>query len=389
MTSLTLRLRRHFKFTASLFIITVLIFLVTSSNMASHTQQSKAGSQSAIRERLKPAPQSAIESSAIRERLKPAPQSAIKQPLLVAHRGASGYAPEHTLAAYDLAIRQGADFVEQDLQITKDGVLICMHDPEMSRTTNVKEVFPDRITARDIEGQGNAKNGWYVADFTLAEIKRLDAGRWFNKSNAFAAKPEYAGQKVPTLAEAINFIGNRAGLYIELKHFEFYQSLGFDAAKKLAAVLKKAGYAGKAKSQRLFIQSFSKACLLHMRELAPQYRRVQLLPMDDAKREDSKKVTAELAREIAEYAQGAGPSKTMLTGKADVDVFHQAGLVIHPYTFRGATSPVLRRPLDEPQANNQTTGELIKADIARFLAFGIDGGFTDYPALWRELIPKK
>ena len=326
------------------------------------------------------------------------PKSKIGKPLLVAHRGASGYAPEHTLAAYELAIRQGADFVEQDLQITKDGVLICMHDPEMSRTTNVKEVFPERATERDIEGQGNPKKGWYVADFTLAEIKQLDAGSWYYTANPFAApsvreptiihgspklKPIH---RVPTLEETIKAVRNRAGLYIELKHFEFYKALDFDSAKKLAELLKANGYANKSKSGRIFIQSFSKECLLHMRDVAPQYARVQLLPMEDPKRQDTRKVTAELAKELAAYAQGAGPAKQMLTGKDDVEIFHAAGLVIHPYTFRGTTGPVIRKPLDAMDTNNQTTRQLIIADIQHFLEMGIDGGFTDYPALWKEAV---
>src|SRR5262245_1245269 len=103
-------------------------------------------------------------------------QSKAARPLLVAHRGASGYAPEHTIAAYKLAIEQGADFVEQDLQVTRDGQLVCAHDAELSRTTNVKEVFPDRTTERDPDGSGTPKRGWYIVDFTLAEIKKLDAG---------------------------------------------------------------------------------------------------------------------------------------------------------------------------------------------------------------------
>src|SRR5438128_450485 len=132
-----------------------------------------------------------------------------RKPLLIAHRGASGYAPEHTLAAYRMAIEQGADFVEQDLQITKDGVLICMHDPELSRTTNVAEVFPDRATIRDPEETGKPHRGYFVVDFTLAEIKRLDAGAWFNRVNAFATRPEFVGQRVPTLVETMDFVGTR------------------------------------------------------------------------------------------------------------------------------------------------------------------------------------
>jgi glycerophosphoryl diester phosphodiesterase len=324
--------------------------------------------------------------SAVRNPSQRSALTAIKKPLLVAHRGASGYAPEHTLAAYQLAIEQGADYVEQDLHITKDGVLVCAHDAELSRTTNVKDVFPERATMRDIAGQGTPKKGWYAIDFTLAEIKKLDAGSWFNKANPHAANPRYVKQQIPTLQETIKFVNNRAGLYIEMKDSQFYKALGIDMAEKLAAVLKANGYTNGKKSKRVFIQSFSKENLLRMRELAPQYARVQLLPMEDPKRKDTAKVTPELAKEIAEYAQGAGPAKQMLTSAKDVETFHAAGLVIHPYTFRGVTMPVVRKPLDEKMADGSTVRENMIAEIQRFLAFGIDGGFTDYPALWKEAV---
>ncbi len=330
--------------------------------------------------------------SAVRKPSQRSPLTAIKKPLLVAHRGASANAPEHTLFAYGQAIVQGADFVEQDLQITKDGVLVCLHDPELSRTTNVKEVFPDRATMRDTTGEGTPKKGWYVVDFTLAEIKKLDAGSWFYTYNPFEkyyiapqVLPEFIlSHRVPTLQETIKFVNNRAGLYIEMKNSEFYKAMGFDMAEKLAAVLKANGYANAKKSQRIFIQSFSKENLLRMRQVAPQYLRVQLLPMEDLKRKDTAKVTPELAKEIAEYAQGAGPAKAMITSAKDVETFHAAGLIIHPYTFRGSTTAVLRKPLDEKMADGSTVRQNIISDIQRFLAFGIDGGFTDYPALWKE-----
>ena len=103
---------------------------------------------------------------------------------LIAHRGASAYAPENTLEAYRLAMQQGATFVEQDLQITKDGVLVCLHDLTLERTTNVAVIFPDRVTL-----EGSEKH-WYVADFTLREIQQLDAGSWFD--------PKFAGIKIPS-----------------------------------------------------------------------------------------------------------------------------------------------------------------------------------------------
>ncbi len=319
------------------------------------------------------------------------PESVIKKPLLVAHRGASGYAPEHTLAAYHLAIEQGADFVEQDLQVTKDGHLVCLHDPELSRTTNVKDIFPDRTTKRDVEGAGEMKPGYYVVDFTLEEIKRLDAGSWFNKYNPFSANEKYIAQQVPTLEETIQFVKNRAGLYIEMKHFGFYQKLGFDMTKLLADMLKKHGYTAPKMVNRVFIQSFSKESLLKMREVAPQYARVQLLPMEDRRRKDTEKVTEKLAKEIAEYAKGVGPAKKMITSAADVEILHKEKLLIHPYTFRGTTNPIVRSELDAPlPQSTQTSREAIIEEIKTFLAYGIDGGFTDYPAVWKEaLVVKK
>jgi len=310
-----------------------------------------------------------------------------KKPLLIAHRGASGYAPEHTLAGYQLAIEQGADFVEQDLQLTKDGVLICLHDPDLERTTNVTEVFPDRATVRDPLETGTPKRSWYTIDFTLAEIKRLDAGSWFNRANPFAANPAYVGQRVPTMEETIKLVGKRAGLCIELKHFTFYKSLGFDAAEKLAAILKTHGFDQPAQRERIFIQSFYKEALLRMRELAPGFARIQLLPMETAGREkDSALVTSALASEVAAYAKGVGPSKSLLKSPDDVATFRKAGLLIHPYTFRGSTSANARRPLDEAQPNGSSVRANIIADIQRYIGYGIDGGFTDYPALWKEAI---
>jgi glycerophosphoryl diester phosphodiesterase len=305
--------------------------------------------------------------------------------LIIAHRGASGYAPEHTLTAYKLAIEQGADFVEQDLQLTKDGVLICLHDPDLSRTTNVADVFPNRARELDIEEPGHKKRGWYTIDFTLEEIKTLDAGSWFNRANPFAAQPSYAGLRVPTMEEAIRAVGNRAGLYIELKHYPFYKSAGMDAAAKLAQILDRHGFNSTSRSTKILIQSFSKESLLRMRQLAPRYSRIQLLPMEDAGRErDSGVVTPQLAREVSGYAAGVGPNKSMIRGKPDVETLHAAGLLIHPYTFRGPSTAVKRRPLDEKNSSGETVADQIASEIRRFIELGIDGGFTDYPAIWKK-----
>src|SRR5258707_15085320 len=117
------------------------------------------------------------------------PRAADQPKQLIAHRGASGYAPEHTPAAYKLAMKQNADFVEPDLAVTKDNVLICLHDDTLERTTNIAEVFPDRPSA-NVRSRQPGKH-WLANDFTIAEIKRLDAGTWF--------KPEVAGQHIQTV----------------------------------------------------------------------------------------------------------------------------------------------------------------------------------------------
>ena len=315
------------------------------------------------------------------------------KPILIAHRGASAYAPEHTQAAYELAIKQGADYVEQDLQMTKDGVLICSHDAELSRTTNVQEVFPDRAVVRNADAKG-PKKGWYAVDFTVAEIKRLDAGSWFNQANPFAARKEYAGLAVPTLEEAITTIGTRARPYVEMKYVPFYESMGKDMVRALAAVLESHHLEPAALATNsndalppVFVQSFSKASLLKLKELVPTYPRIQLLPMEDPGREQqTAKVTEELAREVASYAQGAGPAKEMLRTTDDVSTFHRAGLKIHPFTFRGSTTASVRRPLTEIEKNGKSLRDNLLDEMRHYQQMGIDGGFTDYPDLWKEAV---
>lgn len=197
--------------------------------------------------------------------------------------------------------------------------------------------------------------------------------------------------RVPTLDEAIKIIGNRARLYIEMKYVPFYESMGKDMVGALASALKShrlepVALAGK-NADRLppvFIQSFSKASLLKLRELAPAYPRIQLLPMEDPGRENrTAQVTEELAREVAAYAQGVGPAKEMLLSVNDVNILHWAGLKIHPYTFRGSTTASARRPLTEKEKNGKSLRENLLDELRHYRQMGIDGGFTDYPDLWK------
>ena len=162
------------------------------------------------------------------ETLDAAPTVAVA-PVNIAHRGASAYAPEHTLAAYRLAIEMGADYVEQDLQLTSDGVLICMHDTTLNRTTDVEEVFPDR--SREVEIRGEPRAVWRVSDFTLDEIKTLDAGVWFSD--------EFAGTRVPTFQEAIDLVQGQAGMYPETKAPGEYEALGFTMEEELVRVFRR------------------------------------------------------------------------------------------------------------------------------------------------------
>ena len=185
---------------------------------------------------------------------------------VVAHRGASAYAPEHTLEAYRLAIEQGADFVEQDLAVTKDGVLVCIHDLTLDRTTNVEEVFPARFS-EDTSGTIPARR-WLVADFTLAEIKQLDAGSWFD--------PRFAGARIPTFQEAIDLVKGKAGLYPELKDPAFYRERGVSPERLLAAVVEQNGLAADRRTP-LVIQSFDEATIKMLATALPNVPRVWLI----------------------------------------------------------------------------------------------------------------
>ena len=173
--------------------------------------------------------------------------------ILVAHRGASAYAPEHTSAAYELAIAQGADYVEQDLQVTKDGVLVSLHDPVLERTTNVEEVFPDRF--RDVVVDGVERRIWLVKDFTLAEIKQLDAGSWFGA--------ESTGATILTFKEAIELIRGRSGLFPELKNPQVYQDLETSFEELFLKALREYGLdqPGRDRKTPVIVQSFHEGIL--------------------------------------------------------------------------------------------------------------------------------
>ena len=183
---------------------------------------------------------------------------------LVAHRGASAYAPEHTLAAYRLAVAQDADYVEQDLAVTRDGEIICLHDESLERTTNVEDVFPDRAVLDPATGQRR----WLAVDFTLAEIKQLDAGSWFDA--------RYAGERIPTFAEAVDAVGTAAGLYPELKTPSLYASRGIDQTKLFAEALRRLELTARPRGS-VIVQSFDDRPLRDLAKELPDIPRTFLV----------------------------------------------------------------------------------------------------------------
>ena len=244
--------------------------------------------------------------------------------IIIAHRGASGYAPEHTFAAWDLALEMGADYLEQDLQLTSDGELVVMHDPTLERTTS---------------GIGQ------VMAHTLAQIQQLDAGSWFD--------PKFAGAEVPALREVLQRYGSRARYYVETKNPE--DAPGME--EKLLALIGEFGLrAGAVEHWQVLIQSFSRASLLKIRNLDAELPLIQLVEKEFT----SAEIRAQLP-DIHEYAVGIGPARTSIDDQL-VEATHDYGLVIHPYTVNE------------------------EHEMKRMIALGVDGMFTDHPDRLRQLI---
>ena len=271
---------------------------------------------------------------------------------LVAHRGASAYAPEHTLVAYRLAIEQGADFVEQDLAVTKDGVLICLHDASLERTTNVEELFPGRVTTQTIEGR--TRKAWLANDFTLAEIKTLDAGSWFDK--------KFAGEKVPTFDEAIAAIRGKAGIFPELKTPEIYEGRDVKFEEMVAAALDKNGLRGPKADVKtpVILQTFGQPSARKLAQIKIGVPVVLLLGSAEGF------ATADAVKSWKGVVQGFGPAKQIVLKNPDfVKWAHAEGMTVTPYTFR---------------ASDPGTFKDVTAEISHYLyTLGVDAVFTDNP----------
>ncbi len=239
----------------------------------------------------------------------------------VAHRGASAYAPEHTLAAYRLAIEMGADYVEQDLAVTKDGVLICLHDGSLERTTNVEELFPDRVSTQTIEGK--TRKAWLANDFTLAEIRTLDAGSWFNA--------KFTGEKVPTFDEAVALIRGTAGIFPELKVPEVYAGRNVNFEQLVADALDKNGLRGPKADRRtpVILQTFSRQTARNLAQMNIGVPVVLLIEYEN------RFTSADQVKAWKGIVQGFGPTKRIVLENAEfVKWAHAEGMTVTPYTFR-------------------------------------------------------
>jgi glycerophosphoryl diester phosphodiesterase len=272
------------------------------------------------------------------------------RPWLVAHRGASAYAPENTIPAFTLAAEQRATFVEFDLQLTKDRQIVCLHDNSLERTTDIEQIFPDRFRA----GAAGAKT-WMLEDFTLAEVKRLDAGAWFDA--------KYRGTRIPTFGETIDAIRGRTGLFIEVKSPERYEGI----ERLIMAQLKASGLDQPGADPRtpVLIQSFSAPSLRIFADTLHTKLPIHFL---FGARDAAQWVTADGLQRIKTFSTGISPEKTIVTGNTDVvQRARQLGLLVTPYTYR---------------ASAVTGFADVTAEMRHYLeVLGVDGVITDNPDL--------
>lgn len=304
-------------------------------------------------------------------------------PIVIAHRGASGYLPEHTVAAYTLAIDQGADVIEPDLVPTKDGVLVARHENEISETTDVAAhpEFAGRKATKTIDGK--TVTGWFTEDFTLVELKTLRA-----RERLPMLRPEGARHDgrypIPTFDEIVALAKARGvGIYPETKHPTYFASIGLGTDVPLVAALKAAGW--DRADAPVYVQSFEVANLRRLKTMT-KARLIQLMdaggaPADGAAASYAAMATPAGLREIATYAHGIGPAKAMIrdgdkTPSSLVADAHAAGLRVHPWTFRAENFflPASLKSGINPRGHGK-----LEDEIARYLEMGVDGFFTDFP----------
>lgn len=292
-------------------------------------------------------------------------------PLVIGHRGASGYRPEHTLEGYRLAVEMGADFIEPDLVSTKDGVLIARHENEIGSTTDVADRFPDRKRTKTVDGQ--SLTGWFTEDFTLAEIKTLRARERLSfRSHAYDGQfaiPTF--DEVLDLAQRLGAARHRpVGVYPETKHPTYFRGLSLPIEERLLDSLQRHGWNDRAAP--VFIQSFEQENLRALRKKTT-VRLIQLVSSPTM-------IAGDGLNAIAAYADGIGPEKRLLIPvnpdgslAAPTDLVaraHALNLLVHVWT--------VRREKEFLPAGYH--GD-VDAEFAALRRLGVDGVFTDFPDL--------
>jgi glycerophosphoryl diester phosphodiesterase len=252
------------------------------------------------------------------------------QVAVIAHRGSGAMAPENTLASVQLALKQGADYIENDIMRTKDGALIIMHDRTLARTTNVEQVFPDRAP-------------WNTADFTLAEVKQLDAGSWFSAS--------YTGQRVLTLREWVDAVGSRASMLLEAKDPWAFPGIELDIDKELRSI---PAFTKALAANRVLMQAGDQPWLRSYHDLAPD---VPVALLHYGVPTDEELVAGSLWLDAFNPALGN-------MNQAMVNRIHELGMDTHVWTVN------------------------FGGDMSRGIAWGVDGIITDYPSVLRDVIRK-
>ncbi|MDX2236408.1 MAG: glycerophosphodiester phosphodiesterase family protein [Hyphomonadaceae bacterium] len=332
----------------------------------------------------------------------PLPQIALpslgqRRPIVIAHRGASGERPEHTIAAYRLAIAQGADVIEPDLVLSKDGVFVCRHENEISGTTDVaaRAEFADRRTVKRIDGV--EVSGWFTEDFTLAELKTLRCKERLPDLRPGSAY--FDGQEtIPTFDEVLRLaLEGGVGVCPELKHPRHFQSVGLDMSVEFMDRV--GAWRRERAGPRIFAQCFEIAPLRRLAELGSfaNVESVQLIaagggPADEPARRYADMVANDGLRAIAQYADAIGVEKSLiiprdaqgrslpttnLVGRA-----HFVDLKVYVWTFRAENYFLpLERRRGDPEAPDylRTRGDL-EGEIAQFADLGVDGVFTDHTA---------
>ncbi len=331
------------------------------------------------------------------------------RPFVIAHRGASGYVPEHTLAGYFIAIQQGADYVEPDLVISRDGALLARHENEIGGTTDVAShpEFAARKTTKSIDGE--TITGWFTEDFTLAELKTLRARERLPELRR--ANTRYDGAfSIPTFDEVLDLVAAadaqraeiarvaglppppRIGVYPETKHPSHFAKLGLTFDDRMLDALSRHGYSKR--SDPIYLQSFEVANLKALRQRT-DLPLVQLVaptgqPFDFTLAGDKRSyldlMTDEGLREIATYADAIGPHKGMVVefredGARDTGLARRAraaGLGIHVWTLRAENEflPAALRSPGDPAAQGD-----LQTEIHALLDAGITGFFSDHPDL--------